>query len=320
MLLVSCRTQPTAQIPPSIPLDAFLARQGRVTLAERAPDGDAVRIAYTEIGPPDGLPVVLLHGVPTSSWMYQSVLDRLAASELRVIALDNVGFGSSSKPAMSAEEATAFFAPARQAHRLGMALDAVGVGPAIFVVHDVGGAYLWELLMEEPHRAAGLVVLNTVGAPGGFAPPAAMDNPLVQAGMRVVGFERDESIRSIICGMVADPTRIDSPDRLEGYYRPFRDGAELPYYTFLTNLDQIRDRTPAYSRLIAGLRVPAALVWGAHDENLLAVPSAAWFAGALGVPAARSIVVEDAKHLVAEEAPELVTSLILQVAADVAER
>jgi len=226
--------------------DTFTARQSRLELVETGPNGEALSLRFTDLGPLDAPVVVFVHGVPTSSWMYREAIDR-------------------------------------------------------------------ELLADRPEIAAGVLVLNTIGAPGGFAPPAAMDNVFVQAGMRAVGFERDATIRSIVCGMVSDPDEIDTPEQLEGYYRPFRDGSGLPYYAFLTSLDRIRDRVPAYAQTIRELSCPASIVWGAGDENLLAKPSVPWFADALSVPAKRRIVLEDAKHLVAEEAPDRIARQALDL-------
>ena len=56
-----------------------------------------VRMHYVDAGPADGPVVVLLHGQPTWSFMYRSVIGVLADSGMRVIAPDNVGFGRSDK-------------------------------------------------------------------------------------------------------------------------------------------------------------------------------------------------------------------------------
>lgn len=307
--------------PPESPRDAilyddFLDAQSVLVLAETGPDGEPLRLRYTAQGDSANPAVVLVHGVPSSSWMYRYVLEHLAADDLYVVAPDNLGYGASDKPQMTVADATTFYAPARQAERLVYLLDALSIDEAIFVVHDVGGPIIWELLGDARSRAAGIVILNTIGAPGGFAPPRAMDNRIVQTGMRLVGFEREQTIRTIVCGMVTVPEMIDTPVQLEGYYRPFREGSELPYYAFLTELDVVRERLPAYTALIESLTVPAALFWGVHDDNLRADPSVDWFARTLNVPEARLVVSEEAKHLVAEEAHERIAALIVSLAAD----
>src|SRR3954463_15679410 len=64
---------------------------------------NGVRMAYVEAGPADGEPVLLLHGEPTYSYLYRSVLPVLAAAGLRAIAPDLIGFGRSDKPALGTD-------------------------------------------------------------------------------------------------------------------------------------------------------------------------------------------------------------------------
>lgn len=307
--------QPTAAVTlrDRISYDAFSAAQSELLLDERGPSGQALSLRYTTTGDPSDPAVILVHGVPSSSWMYRYVMEHLAEQALYVVAVDNLGYGGSSKPQMATDQAARFYAPNRQADRIGRLLDALGIREAGFVVHDVGGPIVWELLIERPELASALVVLNTIAAPGGFSPPAAVDNPIVQAGMRIVGFEREATIRAIVCAMVTVPERIDTPVQLEGYYRPFRQGSELAYYSFLTNLDIVRDRIATYAALIEQLDLPAAVLWGAEDQELLAEPSLSWFAAALDIPASRRVLVTEAKHLVAEEVPEQIAALAVEV-------
>lgn len=58
----------------------------------------ALRMHYVEAGPPDADPVLLLHGQPTWSYLYRTVIDRLAAAGHWVLAPDLIGFGRSDKP------------------------------------------------------------------------------------------------------------------------------------------------------------------------------------------------------------------------------
>ena len=47
---------------------------------------DGLRLAYVQAGPPDGEPVLLLHGEPSWSFLYRHVIAVLAAAGLRAIA------------------------------------------------------------------------------------------------------------------------------------------------------------------------------------------------------------------------------------------
>ena len=65
--------------------------EGRLQKAEI----DGMEIAYRDEG--EGEPVLLLHGWPTSSFLWRDVIPALAEGN-RVIAPDLPGFGASSKP------------------------------------------------------------------------------------------------------------------------------------------------------------------------------------------------------------------------------
>ena len=66
-----------------------------------------LRLGYVEAGPPDGEPVLLLHGEPSWSFLYRTMLPVLAGAGLRAIAADLVGFGRSDKPAEMADHSYA---------------------------------------------------------------------------------------------------------------------------------------------------------------------------------------------------------------------
>ena len=69
----------------------------------RYADIGGMRLAWVEAGPPGGEPVLLLHGEPSWSFLYRTVLAGLADAGLRAIAVDLAGFGRSDKPASIAQ-------------------------------------------------------------------------------------------------------------------------------------------------------------------------------------------------------------------------
>jgi len=60
-------------------------------------DVDGVEVFYREAGPASAPVVVLLHGLPSSSFMFRDLIPRLA-DRFRVIAPDYPGFGFTSRP------------------------------------------------------------------------------------------------------------------------------------------------------------------------------------------------------------------------------
>jgi len=108
-------------------------------------------LAYAEAG--EGLPVVLLHGFPTSADLWRREIP-LLASRMRVIAPDLLGYGQSDRPAGGDLSVVA------QARYVGELLDALGVGRAALIGHDVGGGVAQLLALAG--RAQALALLDSI--------------------------------------------------------------------------------------------------------------------------------------------------------------
>ncbi|MGN6334125.1 MAG: haloalkane dehalogenase [Motilibacteraceae bacterium] len=129
------------------------------------PDGGTLRMAYVEAGPADGEPVVLLHGEPTWSYLYRTMLPTLADAGLRAVAPDLVGFGRSDKPARVEDHSYA-----RHVEWVRAALfDALDLTAVTLVGQDWGGLIGLRLAAENPDRFARIVAANT-GLPTGDQP------------------------------------------------------------------------------------------------------------------------------------------------------
>jgi haloalkane dehalogenase len=114
---------------------------------------DGLRVHYVDEGA--GAPVLLLHGEPTWSYLYRTVIPELTPAA-RAIAPDLLGFGRSDKP-LRVEEYD-YDLHAATIRRLVEELD---LRDLTIVVHDWGGPIGLRLAVEQPERVARLVVLNT---------------------------------------------------------------------------------------------------------------------------------------------------------------
>jgi 2-hydroxymuconate-semialdehyde hydrolase len=114
---------------------------------------DGAEIAFRRAG--SGPPMLLLHGIPTSSRLWDSVGADLAA-DFDVIGPDLLGYGESAKPA---DRDVSMAAQAVLAPKL---LDALGVDRAVIVGHDLGGAVAQRMAVDAPERASGLVLIDSV--------------------------------------------------------------------------------------------------------------------------------------------------------------
>jgi len=128
-------------------------------------DAGGVRLAWVEAGPPGGEPVLLLHGEPSWSFLYRTVMAVLAEAGLRAIAVDLAGFGRSDKPAEIADHSYAAHVEWIRA----LAFDRLDLRELTLVGQDWGGLIGLRLAAEHPGRFARIVAANT-GLPTGDQP------------------------------------------------------------------------------------------------------------------------------------------------------
>ena len=131
----------------------------------RYTEAGGLRLAYVEAGPPDGQPVLLLHGEPSWSYLYRKMLPVLAGAGLRAIAPDMAGFGRSDKPAAISDHSYARHVEWIRA----LAFDQLGLRGVTLVGQDWGGLIGLRLVAEHPERFARVVAANT-GLPTGDQP------------------------------------------------------------------------------------------------------------------------------------------------------
>jgi haloalkane dehalogenase len=125
-------------------------------------DQDGLRMHYLDEG--DGPAVLLLHGEPTWSYLYRTIIPELTPSA-RAISPDYFGFGRSDKPLRLEDYSYDFHV--RSIERLADELD---LRDATVVVQDWGGPIGLRLAVERPDRIGRLVIMNT--GIGGGRPPS----------------------------------------------------------------------------------------------------------------------------------------------------
>jgi haloalkane dehalogenase len=129
--------------------------------------GATIRMHVLDEGPADaGDTVLLLHGEPSWSYLYRTMIPVLVDAGLRCIAPDLVGFGRSDKPAARTD-----YTYLRHIDWLKAALfDALDLSGLTMVGQDWGGLLGLRLVGEEPQRFARVVAANT-SLPTGDRPP-----------------------------------------------------------------------------------------------------------------------------------------------------
>lgn len=103
-----------------------------------------------------GETIVLMHGLPTSSFLYRRVIPRLAEHGYRALCFDLPGLGLADRPADFDYSIRGLgeFAVA--------AIDALGIEQFHLVVHDAGGPIGFQAVVAGPERISSLTVLNTL--------------------------------------------------------------------------------------------------------------------------------------------------------------
>jgi haloalkane dehalogenase len=268
---------------------------------------DGHEIAYVDEG--EGPVVLLLHGIPTSSWMYRHVTLGLTLRGYRVIAPDLLGFGSSDKV-----EDVDEYAPDRQAARVLGLMDALGIERWTLVPHDMGGHVAWELLAVRPEAVERMVLLNTFAYERGWNPPADLGRraKLRRLFARMLANER--GARTITAAIIAeglvDRGLCQDADLVEGYHRPIVEGADGAIVAFMSSFADIRERMPEWQQTLRGLDLPVSIVWGERDRVLRGKHLVPQFAEDLGVAEGDIHLLADGKHFVAEENAERVIAVI----------
>jgi haloalkane dehalogenase len=143
------------------PDDCFAGLPGYEFEPHYLEQGD-LRMHYLDEG--SGPAVLLLHGEPTWSYLYRTMIPELVPAA-RAIAPDYFGFGRSDKPLRVEDYSYDFHV--RSIERL---VDELDLREATVVVQDWGGPIGLRLAVERPDRIGKLVILNT--GIGGGRPPS----------------------------------------------------------------------------------------------------------------------------------------------------
>jgi len=118
---------------------------------------EPVRMHYLDEGPAEGPVALLLHGQPTWSYLYRTVVPVLVDRGVRVIAPDNIGFGRSDKPVVATD-----YTFARHIEWTRSLVTGLDLRDVTLVAQDWGGPIGLSVLAAEPERFARVVAANTI--------------------------------------------------------------------------------------------------------------------------------------------------------------
>ena len=257
------------------------------------------QIAYRRLG--HGPSVVLIHGIPTSSYLWRNIIPSLVQDDLEVIAVDLLGYGDSDKPI------GADLGIAAQAERLATVLRKLNWNGSAIVGHDIGGGVA-QLMCANNHEAAERLVLIDTIAYDSFPEPgiARLKDPVWDTILSAPDFDLQKGLAKGFSRGMVHHDRITS-EVIQAYERPFRgvDG-RLAYLRAARALrtEELAVRMDEVEKL----NTPTLIIWGAEDV-FQPVRHGARLAAAM--PRARFEQVEHAGHFLPEDEPHIVARMII---------
>lgn len=131
----------------------------------RTADVDGLPIFYREAGPSDAPAILLLHGLPSSSRMYEPLLTRLSG-RFRLVAPDYPGFGHSAWPTPQEFE----YSFDRLAEVMVRFTETIGLSQYHLFMQDYGGPIGFRIAIAHPERLGALIIQNAVAHDNGLTP------------------------------------------------------------------------------------------------------------------------------------------------------
>lgn len=262
------------------------------------PSGLAVHLVTG--GPPDGPPVVCIHGWGIHSYLWRRNLGPLIDAGCRVIALDLPGHGASPAPA-----APGSFTLEALTRHVRAVLDALGLARTALVAQSMGGRIALELARCHPERVSRVAVFGSVGL--GVAPRLVALAPLIPA------------LRTVPSSLVVRRWMVAIGKTFAyGTRGTFTEADVEAYWTALQRpgvLDALRraavefDWRELTSPQLKAITVPVLAVFGTRDWTIRPRGAAALVAQ---LPHGRLVWITDAGHVVNEEVADEVNPLLVE--------
>ena len=146
---------------------------------------NGIDMAYYEVGPRKGTPLVFCHGFPELAFSWRHQLKACEAAGVWAIAPDQRGYGLTSRP----QAVTDYDMEHLTGDLVGL-LDHVGADKAVFCGHDWGGIIVWQMPLLHPDRCAGIIGLNTPQMPRAPIDPIAIMRAAMGEDMYIVWFQK----------------------------------------------------------------------------------------------------------------------------------
>jgi pimeloyl-ACP methyl ester carboxylesterase len=272
------------------------------TVTELSISIDAGVFDATVAGPPEGRPVLLLHGFPQTRLVWQRQIAALAAHGYRVVAPDQRGYSPGARPERPED------------YRISVLVDDVvaiteELGWASFdlVGHDWGGAVAWWTADAHPGRVRTLTVVSTPH-PGALATTLRTDKDQRERSQYMIAWRETPATEERMLAGDAEALRATYAGKVpqasaEAYVRHLSQPGALT-----AALNWYRAGRP--DGAIGVIEVPTLYVWSTQDSAF--GPAAARETGQWVNGPYRFETLQGVSHWVPEEAPETLSRLLLE--------
>ena len=254
-----------------------------------------LRVAYTDVG--TGEPVILLHGIPTWSYLYHEVIP-IMSPHCRILAPDFLGHGYSDRRDCFDRSLQA------QTSMILRFMDFLGIEQATIVGHDTGGGVALIMGIEHSRRVKRLVLCNIV----------AYDSWPIDDMIALGNPQWAEKPAQEIADFVANglPDGLYNQTRLTN---EFRQGIVAPYSDEEGKISLIRNasslntnHTTALIDRHQDISAPTLVLWGVHDPWQKITDGERL---AHEIPGAQLERIENASHWLQQDTPEQFAESIL---------
>ncbi len=273
-------------------------------ISEHTVDVAGTPVRWLEQG--TGLPVALVHGIPTSPALWRHVLPRLTG--MRVLAFEMTGYGESIPAGRDRD-----ISVSAQADRLNAWLAELGIERAVLVGHDLGGGVVHISAVREPQRCAGLLITNGIGYDSWPIPSVKLMRAAAPLLVTLPAIALKPALGVLLAR--GHDTRAQAWEALGVHGRPYaQHGGGAAMARQVAALD-VRD-TLAVQDALPSLGVPARVVWGVADP-FQKIEYGERFARDLGTTVQR---IEGGRHFTPEDHPDVVAAAVQDLVAEVRAR
>jgi haloalkane dehalogenase len=298
--------EPSCQVPAgpgSRQIKMRLMTTGDVIARHRAAgrffDAAGVKSFVREEGAGD--PVVCIHGVPTSSFLYRKVVADLAARGLRGVTFDLPGLGLADRPHDYDYTWTGL------GRFCGGAVDALGLERFHLVVHDIGGPVGFELAAAMPGRVRSLTLLNTIVEVETFKRPWSME-PFARRGLGEIYLATltKPAFRQLMNLQGVRDRGATPKEEIYAYVDLLkREDRGRAFLKIMRGFERTAEKRRLYEGVLRDVPYPVQIVWGADDPALKLAVHGEQARRAAGV---KEIHTVPAKHFLQEDqAPAIAT-------------